>query len=103
MIKNCKGIILLSVVEAGVVFSGNVEAGVIMAHKYDEIWSPPLAVGLGGVGFDSMVGAKVKDIVIYVMDDTTLEALSGTLVKMAWTMERTLSLVLCDCLQLYNS
>lgn len=77
MIKNCKGIILLSVVEAGFIFSGNVGTGVVIAHKYDETWSPPSAIGLGGIGWGFMVGAEVKDIVICVMDDTTLDTLSG--------------------------
>ena len=78
MIKNCKGIILLSVVEAGFVFSGNVGAGVVIAHNYEtNEWSPPSALGLGGVGFGFMVGAEVKDIVMCVMDDTTLDTLSG--------------------------
>ena len=51
MIKNCKGIILLSVVEAGFIFSGNVCTGVIIANKYDGTWSPPSALGLGGIGW----------------------------------------------------
>jgi lipid-binding SYLF domain-containing protein len=33
MIKNCKGIILLSVVEAGFIFSGNVGTGVIIGKS----------------------------------------------------------------------
>eukprot|EP00581_Thalassiosira_minuscula_P013840 CAMPEP_0183734936 /NCGR_PEP_ID=MMETSP0737-20130205/45229_1 /TAXON_ID=385413 /ORGANISM="Thalassiosira miniscula, Strain CCMP1093" /LENGTH=254 /DNA_ID=CAMNT_0025968555 /DNA_START=108 /DNA_END=872 /DNA_ORIENTATION=- len=78
MIQNCKGIILLSVVEAGFIFSGNVGTGVMIAHKYeDDSWSPPSALGLGGIGFGFMVGAEIKDIVICVMDDTTLDTLSG--------------------------
>lgn len=77
MIKNCKGVILISVVEAGFIFSGNVGTGVVIAHKYDETWSPPSAIGLGGIGWGFMVGAEVKDIVICVMDDTTLDTLSG--------------------------
>ena len=76
-IKNCKGIILLSVVEAGFIFSGNVGTGVVIAHKYDGTWSPPSAIGLGGIGWGFMVGAEVKDIVICVMEDTVLDTLSG--------------------------
>ena len=102
MIKNCKGILLLSVVEAGFVFSGNVRVdflmiestvnsyctypkllsphqvgtGVVIANKYDGTWSAPSAIGLGGIGFGFMVGAEVKDIVMCVMDDTTLDTLS---------------------------
>lgn len=77
MIQNCKGIILLSVVEAGFIFSGNVGTGVVIAHKYDGTWSPPSALGLGGIGWGFMVGAEVKDLVICVMDDETLQALTG--------------------------
>eukprot|EP01083_Nonionella_stella_P194680 717886_1 len=77
MIKNCKGIILLSVVEAGFIFSGNVGTGVIIANKYDGTWSPPSALGLGGIGWGFIMGAEVKDLVICVMDDTTLDTLSG--------------------------
>lgn len=77
MIENCKGIILLSVVEAGFVFSGNVGTGVVVAHKNDGTWSPPSAIGLGGIGWGFMVGAEVKDMVICIMDDATLSAISG--------------------------
>ena len=47
----------------------------VIANK-DGTWSAPSAIGLGGIGFGFMVGAEVKDIVMVVMDDTTLEALS---------------------------
>ncbi len=77
IIKGCKGIILLSVVEAGFIFSGNVGTGVVIAHKDDGTWSPPSALGLGGIGWGFMVGAEVKDLVICVMDDETLQALTG--------------------------
>ena len=52
-----------------------VGTGVVIANK-DGTWSAPSAIGLGGIGFGFMVGAEVKDIVMVVMDDTTLEALS---------------------------
>ena len=79
MIKNCKSIILLSVVESGFIFSGNVGTGIIIAHKDDGTWSPPSALGLGGVGCGLVVGAEIEDIVICVMwwDNTTMEALAG--------------------------
>jgi len=73
IIKNCKGIVILTVAEAGFIFSGNVGTGVIIAH--DQVrgtWSPPSALGLGGVGFGLMAGAEVKDLLICVMDDGTL-------------------------------
>ena len=52
-----------------------VGTGVVIANK-DGTWSAPSAIGLGGIGFGFMVGAEVKDIVMCVMDDTTLDTLS---------------------------
>ena len=58
IIKNCKGIII--------------------AHdQVHGTWSPPSALGLGGVGFGLMAGAEVKDLVICVMDDGTLNTFAG--------------------------
>lgn len=77
LFKACKGIVLISAVEAGFVFSGNVGTGVVMARGDDGQWSPPSAIGLGGMGFGFMAGAEVKDIVIVVMDQNTMSAFSG--------------------------
>ena len=77
IIKDCKGIIILTVAEAGFIFSGNVGTGVIIAHKEDGTWSPPSALGLGGIGWGLMAGAEVKDLVICVMDEATLNTFAG--------------------------
>jgi hypothetical protein len=42
-----KGIILISTVEVGLVFTGNVGSGILLARRNGG-WSPPCAVGLGG-------------------------------------------------------
>lgn len=77
LFKACKGVVLMSVIEAGFCFSGNVGTGVVMARAEDGTWSPPSAVGLAGVGFGFMFGAETKDIVILIMDNHTLSAYSG--------------------------
>ena len=77
IIKDCKGIIILTVAEAGFIVSGNVGTGVIIAHKEDGTWSPPSALGLGGIGWGLMAGAEVKDLVICVMDEATLNTFAG--------------------------
>ena len=73
LFKQCKGVVLLSVIEAGFCFSGNVGTGVVMARADDGSWSPPSAVGLAGVGFGFMFGAETKDILILIMDSNTLK------------------------------
>jgi len=77
ILAHCKGIVLISVVEVGFIFSGSVGTGVILAQNDDGVWSPPSAVGLTGVGFGLLVGADVKDILILLVDDRAIEALSG--------------------------
>eukprot|EP00563_Minutocellus_polymorphus_P020604 CAMPEP_0197726904 /NCGR_PEP_ID=MMETSP1434-20131217/17635_1 /TAXON_ID=265543 /ORGANISM="Minutocellus polymorphus, Strain CCMP3303" /LENGTH=258 /DNA_ID=CAMNT_0043312955 /DNA_START=124 /DNA_END=900 /DNA_ORIENTATION=+ len=77
LFKACKGVVLLSVIEAGFCFSGNVGTGVVMARADDGTWSPPSAVGLAGMGFGFMFGAETKDILILIMDHNTLQAYSG--------------------------
>lgn len=77
LVKKCKGVVLISVVEAGFMFSGNVGTGVVMAQQDDGTWSAPSALGLAGIGFGFMVGAEVKDIVIIMMDDSSVRAMSG--------------------------
>ena len=62
MIKNCKGVILLSMAEAGFMFSGSVGSGVIIGHNpEDDSWTPPSAVSVGGIGFGLVAGSEVKE------------------------------------------
>mgnify|MGYP006198698643 CR=1 FL=1 len=46
--ENCVGLILISVLEAGFIFSGNVGTGILIAKKDEKSWSPPSAIGLTG-------------------------------------------------------
>ena len=69
-----KGLILLSVLEAGFIFSGNVGTGIILAKKSDGSWSVPCACGLTGVGWGALVGGSVKDLFVFLMKETTLES-----------------------------
>ena len=45
--QELKGILLISTIEAGFIFSGNVGSGILMARR-EGSWSPPCAVGLAG-------------------------------------------------------
>mmetsp|Transcript_12996 Transcript_12996/g.27607 ORF Transcript_12996/g.27607 Transcript_12996/m.27607 type:complete len:246 (+) Transcript_12996:108-845(+) len=84
--QNCKGIVLLSVIEAGFILSGNVGTGVIIAHNTTtntatntttESWSPPVALALGGIGCGIVAGAEKKDLILFAMDEVTFDAISG--------------------------
>jgi len=91
MIKNCQGVILLSMVEAGFVFSGSVGSGVIIAHNEDDSWSPPSAVSVGGIGWGLIAGGEVKDVIICVMERGIVDTLSAeTQVKIGGQLSATL-------------
>jgi lipid-binding SYLF domain-containing protein len=90
--KDLKGIILISVVEVGFIFSGNVGTGILMARDSGtKTWSPPCAVGLTGVGWGFLVGGSLKDLMIFIYSENTLGAVTGeTGLKMGGQTELTL-------------
>lgn len=75
VVKNCHGVVLVSVVEVGAIFSGSKGSGIIMA-KDPAVpglkWSPPCACTLSGVGFGLLLGAAHTDLLIFIMDTPTL-------------------------------
>lgn len=71
------GICMISIVEAGFIFSGNVGTGIVIAKKPDGSWSPPCAVGMTGVGFGLLAGASVKDVMMFLMDDESVNSLTS--------------------------
>jgi lipid-binding SYLF domain-containing protein len=77
LFEACIGIILISVVEVGFIFSGNVGTGIALKKNPDGVhWSPPVACGLTGVGWGFLVGGSVKDLMVFVMDEGTLNTLT---------------------------
>ncbi|CAB9499226.1 LAS seventeen-binding protein 3 [Seminavis robusta] len=71
------GLCIISVVEAGFIFSGNVGTGILLKKKADGSWSNPCAMGLGGVGWGLLVGAAVKDIIIFIFDENSMNGMMG--------------------------
>jgi len=78
LLEVCSGVALLNTAQAGFVVSASGGTGVVM--RRDEStgkWSPPSAIGVGGVGFGLVFGADVKDILIVLIDEASVKALSG--------------------------
>ena len=72
------GICMISVVEAGFIFSGNVGTGILLGKDpATNQWSAPCAVGLTGIGAGFLMGASVKDILIFIYDENTMNAAKG--------------------------
>lgn len=75
--KDIKGVALMSTIEAGFIFSGNVGTGILLARDENGKWSAPSALGLGGVGWGFIVGASIKDIIVFIFDEGTVSAMAG--------------------------
>ena len=76
LFSRCLGICILSVVEAGFIFSGNLGTGIVMARSNGK-WGNPVAIGMTGVGFGLLAGGSLKDILIFIFDNDSLGALVG--------------------------
>lgn len=73
----CDGILLISVVEAGFIFTGNVGTGILLARNQSAgEWSPPCAMGLSGVGWGFVAGGSVKDLVVFLMQKSVVDTVA---------------------------
>lgn len=79
LFRECLGICLISIVEVGFIWSGNVGSGIVMLKNADGTFNnaPPCAVGLTGVGFGLLAGGSVKDVVMFLMDDQTVNSFTS--------------------------
>jgi lipid-binding SYLF domain-containing protein len=76
LFQDCLGIVIISIVEAGFIFSGNVGTGIVVHKKPDGSWSPPCAVGITGMGWGLLAGASVKDVLMFLMDQESVQAVT---------------------------
>ncbi len=83
----------MSTVQAGMIFSGAVGTGIFMKHNVlDGTWSNPVAVGLSGVGFGFVMGANLKDVLLFMPDDETVETFFSKGVEMSAQMNLTMAM-----------
>ncbi|CAH6719471.1 LAS seventeen-binding protein 3 [[Candida] jaroonii] len=63
VLKNAKGLAIITVLKAGFLFSGRAGSGVIVARLPDGSWSPPSAIVTAGAGVGGQIGAELTDFV----------------------------------------
>ena len=78
LFMECAGIAIMSVVDAGIVFSGSVGTGILIAHHTDGSWSAPVACGLTGVGFGLLLGMAAKELIIFLPDKASIATFLST-------------------------
>ncbi|KAK7677388.1 hypothetical protein QCA50_019602 [Cerrena zonata] len=63
ILKNAKGLAVITVLKAGFLFSGRAGSGVIVARLPDGSWSAPSAIVTAGAGVGGQIGAEITDFV----------------------------------------
>jgi SH3 domain-containing YSC84-like protein 1 len=75
ILRDAKGLAILTVLKAGFIFSGQGGWGVVVART-GKTWSGPSAIGTGGAGFGFQIGAQVTEFVIVLNTPEAVEAFS---------------------------
>jgi SH3 domain-containing YSC84-like protein 1 len=63
IMREARGLAILTLTKAGFVFTGRGGSGIVVART-DKGWSGPSAIGAGGMGFGFQAGAQVSELVI---------------------------------------
>ena len=75
VLRDAKGLAIMTVIKAGFIFSGRGGAGVVVARTAKG-WSAPSAIGTGGAGFGLQIGAQVTEFVIILNTYEAVQAFS---------------------------
>jgi len=75
VLKDARGLAILTVIKVGFVISGRGGTGVVVARTKNG-WSGPSAIGTGGAGFGLQIGAEVTEFVIILNTDAAVKAFS---------------------------
>jgi lipid-binding SYLF domain-containing protein len=73
VLKDAKGLAILTVLKAGFILSGRGGTGVVIARTKGG-WSGPSAIGTGGAGFGFQIGAQVTELVIILNTEEAVRA-----------------------------
>jgi len=73
VLKDARGLAILTVIKVGFGFSGRGGKGVVVART-PQGWSGPSGIGTGGAGFGLQIGAEVTEFVIILNTDAAVKA-----------------------------
>lgn len=76
VLDNACGIVVMSIVKGGFIFSGRVGKGIVLA-KTRNGWSAPSAIGLGGAGWGLQAGAQITEFILVLNTQAALDAFSS--------------------------
>ncbi|KAJ1811933.1 hypothetical protein LPJ56_004104 [Coemansia sp. RSA 2599] len=74
ILQRCRGIAVLSIVKAGVIWSGRIGSGIVCARLPDGTWSGPSAIATAGMGVGGQIGAQLTEVVMILNNDEAVKA-----------------------------
>ena len=77
LILKAKGIVFLTIVKAGFLFSARMGTGLVIARLEDDSWSAPSAVAISGVGWGFQIGGELTDVVLILNTQYAVNAFSS--------------------------
>jgi lipid-binding SYLF domain-containing protein len=75
VMRDAKGLAILTVTKGGFIFSGRGGTGIVVART-EKGWSGPSAIGTGGIGFGFQAGVQISELVIVLNTPAAVEAFS---------------------------
>lgn len=76
--QQCSGVVIVEVFQGGLFLSAQIGRGILMRHDaVTNAWSPPLAIGMTGVGAGLLMGFERKTMVIFLNGDQMTNAMSS--------------------------
>ncbi|KAJ0715685.1 putative chromatin regulator PHD family [Helianthus annuus] len=77
ILKQAKGLAILTVARVGVMVTYNVGTGLVVARRDDGSWSPPSAISTFGMGWGAQVGGEVTDYIIVLRNSDAVRTFGG--------------------------
>ena len=75
VMRDAKGLAILTVTKGGFIFSGRGGTGIVVART-EKGWSGPSAIGTGGIGFGFQAGVQISELVIVLNTPAAVDAFS---------------------------
>eukprot|EP01120_Amphizonella_sp_Union-15-10_P013011 TRINITY_DN595_c0_g1_i1.p1 TRINITY_DN595_c0_g1~~TRINITY_DN595_c0_g1_i1.p1 ORF type:complete len:548 (-),score=97.51 TRINITY_DN595_c0_g1_i1:152-1795(-) len=74
VILNAKGLVIMTIIKAGFIWSGRLGSGIVVARLGDGSWSAPSCIGSGGIGVGLQIGAELTDFVMVLNTQNAIDA-----------------------------
>ncbi|KAJ2142950.1 hypothetical protein GGH19_000710 [Coemansia sp. RSA 1807] len=74
VLQHCRGIAVLTIIKAGVIWSGRAGVGLVCSRLPDGSWSGPSAISTGGIGIGGQIGAQMTEVVMILNTEDAVRA-----------------------------